>query len=261
MTRSTFAKAFFYSVAIFAGTSAAQAAPSGELVVLQWIPGSELDAFRKVQAAFTQKYPEVKLREVTITWSGDPRGSLRAALMGGEAADIMVNTWPSFRAELVEGGLLRSLDDEYQTLGWDKKLDPFWKELGSTGGSFYGLPYNFGHRSGLWYRTQTLNDAGVSTFPQDWTSLLDSFKNLKAKSVTPLIVPAKFWAHTEIFESLLLRVGGTDLSRKLATHEIKWTDDQSSLHCASSARCSRLDAAIRLRQCSELTGTMQRTKS
>lgn len=224
MNATAFVSAFIFAV----GTTVvpALANPTGELVVLQWLPGSELEAFEKVQTAFTAKYPDVKFREVTITWSGDPRGSLRAALMGGEAADIMVNTWPSFRSELAGAGLLRPLDEQFDKLGWSQKLDPFWKTLGSSGSHFYGLPYNYGHRTGLWYRKQTLADAGIGEPPKDWAGFLESFKKLNSKGVTPYIIPAKFWAHTEVFESLLLRMGGTDLSRKLATHEVAWTDNR-----------------------------------
>lgn len=204
----------------------AHAAPKGVLVVLQWLSGSELDTFREVQTAFTKKYPDVKIREVAITWSGDPRGSLRTTLLGGEAGDIVVNTWPSFLKELADGGLLRPLDSAYKANGWDQKLDGFWKDLGSVSGVFYGLPYNFGDRSGLWYRKQTLTDAGISEPPKDWAAFLESFNKLNAKNVTPYVVPAKFWAHAEVFETLLLRIGGTDLSRKLAIHDIAWNDDQ-----------------------------------
>jgi ABC-type glycerol-3-phosphate transport system substrate-binding protein len=213
-------------VAIAVVCGSAQAAPTGDLVILQWLSGSELDTFHSVQKAFVEKYPGVNLKEVTITWSGDARGSLRAALMGGEAADLMVNTWPSFRKELAEAGLLRSLDDAYAANGWDQKLDGFWKTLGSNDDAFYGLPYNYGDRSGLWYRKQTLADSGISEPPKDWAAFLDSFNKLNAKGVTPYVVPAKFWAHAEVFESLLLRIGGTQLSRNLVDRKVAWTDDR-----------------------------------
>ena len=38
-------------------------------------------------------------------------------------------------------------------------------------------------------------------------------------------MPAKYWAHGEWFETLLIRNGGLDAAAKLAAHEIKWTDD------------------------------------
>lgn len=204
----------------------AYAEPKGELVVLQWLTGSELDSFKRIEAAFIKAYPDVTVREVAVTWSGDARGSLRASLMGGESADVMVNTWPTFRRELADAGLLRPLNEVYVAKKWSEKIDPSWRDLGSIEDQMYGLTYTYGDRSGIWYRKQTLMDAGIETPPKDWDSLIASFAKLREKNVTPVAVPAKFWAHAEIFESLLLRMQGTAFSKALANREVLWTDDR-----------------------------------
>ncbi|TCP75338.1 carbohydrate ABC transporter substrate-binding protein (CUT1 family) [Rhizobium sp. PP-CC-2G-626] len=204
----------------------AHAEPNGELVILQWLTGSELDSFKRIEAAFSKAYPDVTVREVAVTWSGDPRGSLRASLMGGESADVMVNTWPTFRRELVDAGLLRPLNEAYAAKNWSGKIDPSWRDLGSIDGQMYGLTYTYGDRSGFWYRKQTLAEAGIEAPPKDWKALLASFARLREKNVTPIAVPAKFWAHAEIFESLLLRMQGTAFSKALANREVAWTDDR-----------------------------------
>lgn len=196
----------------------------GDLVILNWLAGSEADTMRQLEAAFMAKYPDVKIREVPVTWSGDARGGIRTTLMGGEKVDLVINTWPSFRKELVTAGLLRSLDDVWSDKKWDTKLADSWRTLGSVDGQFYGVTYNYGDRSGLWYRPDTLKKAGLDTPPSDWAGLLASFPKLKASGVTPLVVPAKFWAHAEIFETLLIRTAGADATRKLAAHKIPWTD-------------------------------------
>ena len=213
------------STALVTTLGGALAAPKGELVVVNWLGGSELATMQAFEKAFTEKYPEVTIKEIPITWSGDARGAIRTTLMGGEKVDILINTWPSFRQELVENGVLRPLDDVWTAKGWDDKLTKSWRDLGSVDGKVYGIPYNYGDRSGLWYRVDTLKTAGIETPPATWDELLATFPKLKANGVTPYIVPGKFWAHAEVFETLLIRTAGADASRKLGAHEIAWNSD------------------------------------
>src|SRR5688572_1341782 len=88
---------------------------SGELVILQWQGGVEADLWRDLEAAFTAKNPGVTIRELVITAQGDARGGIRTALLGGEVVDLIINTWPAFRAELNDAGLLRPIDDQWAT--------------------------------------------------------------------------------------------------------------------------------------------------
>lgn len=212
------------STALVTTLGGASAAPKGELVIINWLGGSELATMQAVEKAFAAKYPEVTIKEIPITWSGDARGAIRTTLMGGEKVDILIDTWPSFRKELVDNGMLRPLDETWAKYGWDAKLTKSWHDLGVVDGKVYSVPYNYGDRSGMWYRTSVLDKAGV-TPPKTWDELIGSFPKLKAAGVTPFVVPGKFWAHAEIFETLLLRTAGADASRQLGNHEIAWNSD------------------------------------
>ena len=206
-------------------SSAAMAAdPSGELVILNWQGGTDLDMWHKVEASFMAKYPGVKIRELGITGTGDQRGGIRTALLGGEVVDIIINTWPAFRKELADTGTLRPINKEWAQYNWDSKLSQSWKSLGSIGDKVYGLTYTYGDRSGVWYKTSHLAKAGI-TAPKTWQEFLDGFAKLKkAGYAAPIAVPAKVWAHAEWFETLLLRTAGVETAAKLARHEIPWTD-------------------------------------
>jgi multiple sugar transport system substrate-binding protein len=198
---------------------------SGELVILNWQGGTDLDMWHKVEAAFMAKNPGVKIRELAITGQGDARGGIRTALLGGEVVDILINTWPAFRAELVSSGTLRPIDDEWAKFGWDKLLSKSWRDLGSIDGVTYGLTYTYGDRSGIWYKTDHMKKAGIASPPQTWDEFLASFAKLKAAGYTaPIAIGAKYWSHAEWFESLLLRTAGVETASKLAKHEIPWTD-------------------------------------
>ena len=198
---------------------------SGELVILQWQTGTEGKMWQEVEAKFMELHPGVTVREFQPAGGqGDARGGIRTAILGGEVVDIIINTWPAFRAELVDAGILRPVDEQWASFGWDAKLSQSWRDLGSIDGTTYGVTYTYGDRSAVWYKTAQLEKAGV-TPPKTWEEFLASFEALKAAGYpAPIVIPAKYWAHTEWFETLLLRTAGVETATQLANHEIPWTD-------------------------------------
>ncbi|WP_417310479.1 extracellular solute-binding protein [Devosia sp.] len=197
---------------------------SGELVILQWQSGTDGDLWKDLEEAFVAQNPDVSVRELVITAQGDARGGIRTALLGGEVVDIIINTWPAFRAELADAGILRPIDEEWAEYNWDDKLSPSWKALGQIGDDTYGLTYTYGDRSAIWYKTDHMEKAGL-TPPATWDEFLASFDTLKAAGYpAPVAIGAKYWAHAEWFETLLLRTAGVETAAKLARHEIPWTD-------------------------------------
>lgn len=214
------------AIGLAAGSSAAGAQElSGELVMINWLGGAQAEMMQALEDDFMAKNPGVTMRDIQPTSSGDARGGIRAVILGGEQADLLINTWPAFRAELADAGLILPVDDIWEQNDFSAKLNDSWKSLSTIDGTNYGVTYTFGNRSGIWYRPDTLAKAGIDSPPADWDQLLDSFDKLNAAGITPISVPAKVWAHAEWFESLLIRVGGVENAAKLAAHEIPWTDD------------------------------------
>lgn len=213
---------------VLGGFGAASAADlSGDLVILQWQGGVDAEMWGKLEAAFVAEHPGVTVKELTLTVQGDARGPMRTALMGGEVVDIIINTWPAFRAELIASGTIRPLDDQWAAMGWDKRLGQSWRDLGTVDGKTYGISYTYGDRSGIWYKPGTLAKAGISAAPTDWSGFLSSFKALSDAGITtPVAMPGKYWAHAEWFETLLARTAGVEYMAKLARHKVKWTDPE-----------------------------------
>lgn len=203
--------------------SAALAA-GNELVIIDWLSGAEADTVHAMESAFQKSHPDIKIREISLTVQGDARGALRTALMSGEKADLLINTWPAFRAELVDAGMLRPLDNAWRENRWSDNLSDEWKRLGQYKGVTYGVTYTFGDRSGIFYRTDVMKKAGIAAPPKTWGEFLGTFGKLRTAGITPISIPGKTWAHAEWFETILLRVGGVDASSKLAAHQIAWTD-------------------------------------
>jgi ABC-type glycerol-3-phosphate transport system substrate-binding protein len=197
---------------------------SGELVILQWLGGTEAELWADLQAAFMEANPGVTVRELVVTGVGDMRGAMRTALLGGEVVDIIINTWPAFRAELADAGIIRPIDDVWAENNWSDQLSDSWRALGSIGDDTYGLTYTYGNRSGVWYKPAHLEKAGIEP-PQTWDELIASFDALRGAGYeAPFAVPAQFWAHGELFETLLIRTSGVETATALAAHEIPWTD-------------------------------------
>lgn len=197
---------------------------SGDLVILQWQGGVDAQMWQDLEAEFMKEHSGVNVQELKVTGQGDMRGPMRTALLGGEVVDIIINTWPAFRAELADAGIIKSVGDAWTANNWDEELSQSWRDLGSIDGDPYGVVYTYGDRSAIWYKTAQLDKAGIEP-PKTWDEFLASFDKLKSIGISaPVAMPGKYWAHGEWFESLLLRTAGVETAAKLAKHEIAWTD-------------------------------------
>lgn len=197
---------------------------TGEIVMINWLGGAQAEMMTKLQEDFVAKNPDASFRDIVPQSAGDARGGIRQVILGGEQADILINTWPAFRKELADSGLILPVDDIWESQGISDKLPDAWKNLSVIDGANYGVTYTFGDRSGIWYQTSTMEKAGIQP-PQTWEEFVGDFAKLRDAGITPMSVPAKVWAHAEWFESILIRTAGVETATKLANHEIPWTDD------------------------------------
>ncbi len=198
---------------------------SGDLVLLDWASGSEQDMIKALEDGFMKANPNVHFKEINLTVQGDARGAIRAALQSGEKADLFINTWPAFRKELADAGMLRDLGPLWDSAKLSDNLSDAWKTLGTTDGKLYGITYTFGDRSAMFYKTATMQKAGIATQPTNWADFVANFTKLNGAGVIPIAVGAKVWSHTEWFESIYEHLNGVQKAADLAAHKIPWTDD------------------------------------
>ncbi|TBF70683.1 carbohydrate ABC transporter substrate-binding protein (plasmid) [Rhizobium leguminosarum] len=217
------AAAFAVALTSWGASALAQSPKNVEL--LTWLGGPDRKVLDSLAAGFEAKHPDFKIDIKVVTSQGDARGGMRTALLGGDRPDLITNTWPAFRQELADANILRDVTADWSSMGWDKALSSSWRDISTTGGAVYGVPYIFGYRSGIWHVPADLKTIGLSAFPSSFDDFLGTFKPLRnAGFAEPIAMPAKVYAHTEWFETLLLRTGGPDVVSDLGAHKIAWTD-------------------------------------
>jgi multiple sugar transport system substrate-binding protein len=213
--------------AFWAAASWAPGARAQEIDLLTWLGGPDRVVLDQLTEAFQVANPGMTVKINVVTSQGDMRGGMRTALLGGETPDLITNTWPAFRQELVDAGILREMNDVWSASGWDTSFSQTWRDLSAIDGTVYGIPYIFGYRSGIWHVPADLAKIGVSGFPGDYAGFLATFGPLRdAGFAEPIAMPAQTYAHAEWLESLLIRVGGPELLAQLGKHEIAWTDNR-----------------------------------
>ena len=210
----------------FALLSTTVMAAEREVVLFNWLGGAEKDMFDALEAGFEAQHPDIDLKQINPAADGDDaRAGIRTALLAGEVFDVLINTWPSLEKEMVDNRLLHSLNDAWANYDWSAALSDSWRNLATHDGETYGAYIIAGNRSGLWYRTDSLDGLGVAP-PASWEDFLASFEAFRASDKVPVYIGARSWAQTEWFENALLKTAGTGFAGQLAAHEVSWEDEQ-----------------------------------
>lgn len=182
--------------------------------------GVEQRHFQLVLRAFSRQTGAA----VTYTSAGYSVPSfLQARLAAGRPPDV---------AFLPQPGLLRMYADEHllvplnQIAGTavDDNYNPVWRQLGSVGGTLYGVWFKAANKSLIWYNEGVFERAGVAP-PADIDGLLALARGL-AVSGTPAfaIGGGDGWTLADWFSNFYLRLAGPARYDLLAAHRIPWTD-------------------------------------
>jgi alpha-glucoside transport system substrate-binding protein len=184
--------------------------------------GTEQADFQAVLDEFTSR------TGITVTYTQDPDyvDLLLSCAASATCPDVAAVSRPGLIKELAAQGSLVPLAPI--VTDFDLYYSAPWRRLGSVGTTLYGIPFKAGSKSMIWYRPQAF-DAIAASVPQNWTQLLGLCADLVADGQTPFALGtesggASGWTLSDWFENILLRVGGPEVHRKLALHNIPWTD-------------------------------------
>jgi multiple sugar transport system substrate-binding protein len=140
---------------------------AGNEPLVFWAMGSEATAAESVLAGFRSRHPDIAVRVQRVPWSA-AHEKLLTAYVGGSMPDVfqLGNTWV---AELATLGALEPLDARVAASGEVVRADFFEGVLAANeiDGRLVALPWYVDTRL-LFYRTDLLEKAGVTSAPQTW---------------------------------------------------------------------------------------------
>jgi raffinose/stachyose/melibiose transport system substrate-binding protein len=149
----------------------------------QEVRGGQNAQMKQLNAAFQQKYPNVKINRVSKAFK-DMQQTVKLAVSGSNPPDVVeANQGRPIMGALVTAGLLRPVSDYAKVYGWTDRYSPTLlalnsfsedgKEFGS--GELYGLS-QMGEIVGLFY-----NKDKVPNPPKTLDELTQQLKDAKAK--------------------------------------------------------------------------------
>jgi ABC-type glycerol-3-phosphate transport system substrate-binding protein len=101
---------------------------------------------------------------------------------------------------------------------------PAWRELGSVGGTLYGVWFKAANKSLIWYNEDVFEREGVAP-PAGIDGLVSLARGLESSGMPAFAVGGgDGWTLADWFSNLYLRLAGPGRYDLLAAHRIPWTD-------------------------------------
>ncbi len=189
--------------------SVVSAEPLKAEVIHWWTSAGETRALKQFANAFNAAGGEW-LDNAVAGGLAARQATISRIVAGDPPAAAQFNTSRDFE-ELIERGLLRSLELEAQAGNWRDVIPESLVRLSSRDGKFYALPVNIHGRNWVWYNTQVLEEAGA-TVPTGWgDDMFEALDKVKASGKLPLVIGGNPGYETLFFHSVMLGVGGVDL--------------------------------------------------
>ncbi|MGH8990769.1 MAG: ABC transporter substrate-binding protein [Acidimicrobiia bacterium] len=220
---------------LLAGAGCGSGTPSPE--GLPEVPGSEDLAGQRVEVAAVwsgvesrrfrvvlDRFEEATGARVRFTSAGDDLATvLDSRLAAGQAPEVAVLPQPGLLAALARRGALQPLPAAAVALV-ETHYDPLWRDLAQHDGRLYGVWFKASNKSTVWFNRAVLARAGVAP-PATWDGFQAAAAALHGQGIVPLSVGgADGWTLTDWFENVYLRTAGPDAYRRLAAHQMPWTD-------------------------------------
>ncbi|MEV6157769.1 extracellular solute-binding protein [Nonomuraea sp. NPDC052129] len=155
--------------------------------------GTDLAWINDVVSAFEKRYPNIKVERTSMPWD-DVMKALPLRLRSGNPPDIVPanNGWQSL-GTLVQGGLVRNLDDYADAYGWRTKFPASilrqhqfstdGKQMGT--GSVFGAPVARASVVEVYYNRSLLSRIGA-TVPKTFADFDSALAKAKSAGLTPI---------------------------------------------------------------------------
>jgi len=182
--------------------------------------GVEQQNFELVLRAFTRQ-TGVPVTYTAVGYSVP--AFLDARLARGRPPDV---------AFLPQPGLLRGYAAEHRLVPLNgiaggivaSNYSPAWRQLGSVGGTLYGVWFKAANKSLIWYNEGVFERAGAAP-PASIDGLVSLARRLARSGTSAFSVGGQDgWTLADWFSNLYLRLAGPVRYDLLAAHKIPWTD-------------------------------------
>lgn len=160
----------------------------------QEIRGGQNEQIERLNAAFMEKYPNIKIERVSQSFD-DLESTLRLALTGDDAPDVVqANNSRAIMGQFVAAKQILCLTDWAKAYGWNESYPESilayssysedGKDFGQ--GCVYGLP-QVGEVVGIYYSKSRLAELGLD-LPKTWDEFAAQLETIKAAGQTPLML-------------------------------------------------------------------------
>jgi len=196
----------------------------GVVSVLGVWGGDEARSFDAAVAPFTQETGT----QVAFEGTRDLPVVLPIRVAAGNPPDLAILPNPGQMVEFAKTGDLVAIDAfmDMEQLGSDYAQS--WLDLGSYGGTLYGVFYKAAIKSLVWYSPAAFEAKGY-TVPTTWDELTALSDQIVADGSVPWCLgiesgAASGWPATDWVEDIMLRTAGPDVYDQWVDHTIPWTD-------------------------------------
>ncbi len=153
--------------------------------------------------------------ETAISLGEQARSVAINRIVGGNPPTAaQFNTSKQFQ-DLVEQGMLNSVDEVALRDGWDKFLPESVISVIKVKGHYYAAPVNIHMPAWIWTSKAAFKKAGITAEPQTMDELFAALDKLKAAGLVPLAHGGQSWQDNLVFTAVLTNVGGRDLYLKV----------------------------------------------
>jgi glucose/mannose transport system substrate-binding protein len=200
-------------------------------VVSWWTSGSEAAALNTLLTAFRQANPDVEPVNAAVAGGAGSQAivALAKRLQKGDPPDI----WQTFAGKSVQGyagrGVVRDVASVFADRDLRATMQPTILQSLMHDGKPFGMPTG-AHRSNvLWFNTDVLKKAGVTTPARGYTvaAFLADLGKVKASGATPLCLGGKDpFTTVELFENVRLSKIGTNGWHDMAADTLDWRSAQ-----------------------------------
>lgn len=202
---------FMATAAVFAfGTAQAEEVE----VTHWWTSGGEAAAVAEFAKAFDATGN--KWVDGAIAGSGSTaRPVMVSRITGGDPMGATQFNHGQQAQELVEAGLMRSLENVASEDGWRDIVHPSSiVESCEIDGEIYCVPVNIHSQLWLWLSNDAFEKAGIEV-PADWNAFVEAAPALREAGIQPLVIGQQPWQASLVLQNVVAAIAGPEIYAKI----------------------------------------------